>query len=83
MASQPSIGQILSNSLLGTVGMTETQISGRQNVNSMFRYTMAQGAPATIIFKNENMASRDWRVRIGLAPGSNYFYNDGYFYPLF
>ena len=73
------LGQAVNNSLLGSIGLTQAQVQGRQNVNSMFRYTMAAGAPTDIQFAPGfgNEANKDWRVRINLAPGSTYFYNNG------
>ena len=71
MASIP-FGQQITNSALGTVGLSTA--SGRQNVAQMFGYSDAPAGPAPILtFPNANT---DWRVRVSLAPGSNYFYND-------
>ena len=68
------LGTAINSTLLGSVGVTQSQTGGRQNINGMFQYSMAPGAPAPVpIFPQ---ASKDWRVRINLAPNSNYFYND-------
>jgi hypothetical protein len=48
--------------------------STRQNVADMFQYSNKTTGPSpVVIYPN---ASNDWRVRVSLAPGSNYFYND-------
>jgi hypothetical protein len=66
------IGQAVQSSLLGSVGLS--QASTRQNVADMFQYSARTAGPAPrLIYPN---ASNDWRVRISLAPNSNYFYND-------
>ena len=72
------LGQTVNNTLLGSIGLTQAQAQGRQNVNSMFRYTLAAGAPADVVFlpNGSNAANKDWRVRVSLAPGSDYFYNN-------
>jgi hypothetical protein len=71
MPSQ-SVGQIVNNltsaALLGTSPSTS-----RQSVDSMFTYTLNSQAAATVQFPGEAV---DWRVRITLPPGANYFYND-------
>jgi hypothetical protein len=67
-----TLGSAISSSFNGAVGLTNA--SSRQNVAQMFGYSDAPAGPAPILsFPN---ASTDWRVRISLAPNSNYFYND-------
>jgi len=73
-----SIGSQISGSiggsLLNSIGLNQVNTTSRQNVNSMFQYTTASGGPsAAVVFPS---ASNDWRVRVSLAPGSDYFYND-------
>ena len=66
------IGQAIGASLLGSVGLSGA--TNRQNVAQMYQYSNRTAGPnPQIIYPN---ASQDWRVRISLAPGSNYFYND-------
>jgi len=70
--SNNSIGSAIGSSLLGSVGLSPA--SNRQNVADMFQYSNKTVGPAPrFIFPD---AALDWRVRVGLAPGSNYFYND-------
>jgi hypothetical protein len=66
------IGQAVTNSLLGSVGLS--QASTRQNVADMFQYSNKTAGPSPVLIFPQ--ASQDWRVRISLAPNSNYFYND-------
>jgi len=68
------IATAFSSSLLGSVGIS--QASNRQNVADMFRYSdrSAGTNPKPVLIYPD--ASNDWRVRVTLAPGSNYFYND-------
>jgi hypothetical protein len=62
----------VTSSALGAVGLSPA--STRQNVASMFNYsTKTNGPSPVLIYPN---ASNDWRVRVSLAPGSTYFYND-------
>ena len=66
------IGSAVTSSLLGSVGLSSA--STRQNVADMFQYSNKTAGPSPVlIYPN---ASNDWRVRISLPPGSNYFYND-------
>ena len=66
------IGSAVTSSLLGSVGLSSA--STRQNVADMFQYSNKTAGPSPVlIYPN---ASNDWRVRVSLAPGSNYFYND-------
>ena len=72
------IGQSITGSLQGSVGLNPSM--SRQNVNSMFAFSVNntggfQTAGPNVIV-NYPQASYDWRVRISLAPNSNYFYND-------
>jgi hypothetical protein len=52
----------------------------RQNVNNMYAYSVNNSngyrtaGPNLVV--NYPQASYDWRVRVSLAPNSNYFYND-------
>jgi hypothetical protein len=49
-------------------------LGGRVNVAQMFGYSDLPNGPAPVLtFPNANI---DWRVRVSLAPGSTYFYND-------
>lgn len=66
------VGQSVMNSLTGSVGLNPMR--SRQNVAQMYSYSNRTSGPNPII--NFPQASYDWRVRIGLAPNSNYFYND-------
>lgn len=66
------IGQAIGSSLGGAVGLS--QASNRLNVAQMYNYsTRTAGPNPTVVYPN---ASIDWRVRLSLAPNSNYFYND-------
>jgi hypothetical protein len=66
------IGQAVGSSLLGAVGLN--QASNRVNVADFYRYSQRTAGPnAQVIYPKAN---QDWRVRLSLAPGSNYFYND-------
>lgn len=66
------LGQSVESSLLGAVGLS--QASNRQNVADMFRYsTKTVGPGPRFVYPD---AAADWRVRVSLAPNSNYFYND-------
>jgi len=66
------VGSAVSSGLLGSVGLSAA--STRQNVADMFKYSDKTTGPSPVlVYPN---ASNDWRVRISLAPGSNYFYND-------
>jgi hypothetical protein len=66
------VGSAVSSGLLGSVGLSAA--STRQNVADMFKYSDKTNGPSPVlVYPN---ASNDWRVRISLAPGSNYFYND-------
>jgi hypothetical protein len=66
------IGQVFRSGLQGSVGVNP--LMSRQNVATMFQYTNRTVGPQVVV--NYPQASYDWRVRISLAPGSNYFYND-------
>ena len=67
-----SLGQSVLSSALGSVGLNAA--STRQNVAGMFSYSQNTVSPTpNFIFPD---ASTDWRVRISLAPNSDYFYND-------
>ena len=76
-SSSSVTGQIagaFKSSVLGSVGLS--QASNRQNVADMFQYSQRAAGMTpkpVLIYPN---ASNDWRVRVTLAPGSNYFYND-------
>lgn len=62
----------ITDSLQGSVGLNP--MMSRQNVATMFQYTNRTVGPQVVV--NYPQASYDWRVRISLAPNSNYFYND-------
>ena len=66
------LGQSAVNSLQGSVGLNP--LMSRQNVASMYAYTSRTQGPNLVV--NYPQASQDWRVRVNLAPNSNYFYND-------
>lgn len=72
------IGQSALSTLEGQVGLNP--LASRQNVNSMYAYsTTNNGGYRTVgpqLIVNYPQANYDWRVRISLAPNSNYFYND-------
>lgn len=66
------LNQAVSSSVLGAVGLS--QASTRQNVSSMYQYSANTIGPSpSIVFPSAN---QDWRVRVSLAPNSDYFYND-------
>lgn len=67
--------QVLSavtSSGLGAVGLSPA--ATRQNVASMFNYSSKTAGPGPVILYPN--ASNDWRVRVSLAPNSQFFYND-------
>ena len=66
------IGQSVVNSLQGSVGLNPSM--SRQNVSGMYAYSTNTTGPNLVV--NYPQASYDWRVRVSLAPNSNYFYND-------
>lgn len=66
------LGQAARQSLLGSVGLSSR--STATNVADMFKYSQKTTGPAPR-FTYPN-ADQDWRVRISLAPYSDYFYND-------
>lgn len=66
------IGQSVMNSLQGAVGLNPAM--NRQNIAQMYAYSNNTTGPNVIV--NFPQAAYDWRVRISLAPKSNYFYND-------
>ena len=66
------LGSVTGSSLLGSVGLSPA--STRQNVADMFRYSDKTAGPSPVVIFPQ--ASQDWRVRVSLAPNSNYFYND-------
>ena len=63
---------VAGSSLLGSVGLSPA--STRQNVADMFRYSDKTAGPSPVLIFPD--ATNDWRVRVSLAPNSNYFYND-------
>lgn len=66
------VGQAVRSSILGTVGLSSR--SSAVNVADMYRYSQKTTAPAPrFVYPN---ADQDWRVRVSLAPNSDYFYND-------
>jgi hypothetical protein len=66
------VGSSIFNSLQGSIGVNP--MMGRQNVSSMFQYSNNTNGPSLVV--NYPQANYDWRVRVSLAPNSNYFYND-------
>jgi len=66
------IGQAVGGTLAGSVGLNP--FMSRQNVSTMYAYSNKTQGPSLVV--NYPQASYDWRVRVSLAPGSNYFYND-------
>jgi len=66
------IGSAITSSLLGSVGLSSA--STRQNVADMFQYSNKTVGPGPVLIYPQ--AANDWRVRVSLAPGSTYFYND-------
>jgi hypothetical protein len=67
-----TVSTAIKSSALGGLGLSGA--TGRKNVAEMFNYstTQAQATPK-YIFPD---ASTDWRVRLSLAPGADYFYQD-------
>lgn len=66
------VGQAAGSSALGSVGLS--QASNRLNVAQMFNYSDRTSGPnPQVIYPN---AQTDWRVRLSLAPNSDYFYKD-------
>jgi len=65
------IGSAVGSSVLGSVGLSSASL--RKNVADMYAYSQNTTGPAPIYFGPP--ASQDWRVRLSLAPNSNYFYN--------
>lgn len=66
------VGQAVIDSLQGSVGLNP--MMSRQNVSQMYAYSRNTAGPGPVV--NYPQASYDWRVRVSLAPNSNYFYND-------
>lgn len=66
------LGSVAGSSLLGSVGLSPA--STRQNVADMFQYSNKTAGPSPVVIFPQ--AANDWRVRVSLAPNSNYFYND-------
>ena len=66
------VGQAVNSSLLGSVGLS--QASTRLNLAQQYAYSQKSLTPAPKFVYPD--AGTDWRVRISLAPNSNYFYND-------
>lgn len=64
------ITQAVSSSALGSVGLNKA--SGRMTVAQMYNYSYQNGPPSVKF----PAANQDWRVRVSLAPGATYFYND-------
>jgi hypothetical protein len=66
------VGQAIRSSVLGSVGLSSR--SNAVNTADMYKYSQKTTAPAPrFVYPN---ADQDWRVRISLAPNSDYFYND-------
>ena len=65
------LGSTLNSAALGAVGLSSR--SNSRNVADMFQYTRRTTGPTAFSFPD---AQLDWRVRISLAPNSDYFYND-------
>ena len=66
------IGSAVTSSFSGAVGLSPA--ATRQNVADMFKYSDKTAGPSPrLIFPQ---ATNDWRVRVSLAPNSQYFYND-------
>ena len=66
------IGSAVTGTLEGSIGLNP--FMNRQNVSTMFGYSNRTQGPSLVV--NYPQASYDWRVRVSLAPNSNYFYND-------
>lgn len=73
----PSTGDIVNSAVaagFSDAGFAVSSGGGtRQTVDSMFNYTLRTAAVTTVSFPGED---RDWRVKLTLPPGANYFYND-------
>ena len=67
-----TLGGSIVSSAESVIGLSPT--SGRQSVADMFSYSNKITGPSPVVIYPQ--ASNDWRVRLNLAPGSNYFYND-------
>jgi hypothetical protein len=71
------IANAIKNSALGSVGLSGA--TGRLNVADMYKYGAAPNNQNVVGPQFNFMtpaANTDWRVRVSLAPGSTYFYND-------
>lgn len=69
------IGNAIRSGLLGAVNQANGV--GRQNVADMYKYGSNDVSRVATLFSfAETDASQDWRVRVSLAPGATYFYND-------
>lgn len=66
------LGQTIQNNLLGSVGLSSAY--GRKNVAEMFSYSSKTVGPSPRFIYPDSKV--DWRVRITLPPGADYFYND-------
>ena len=66
------VGSSIKSSAESVIGLNPA--AGRQSVADMFQYSSKTAGPGTVVIYPQ--ASNDWRVRISLAPNSNYFYND-------
>ena len=66
------VGSAIAGTLEGSIGLNPFRT--RQNVSTMFAYSNKTQGPSVVV--NYPQASYDWRVRVSLAPNSNYFYND-------
>jgi hypothetical protein len=66
------VGDAVGASVLGAIGLSKA--SGRVNIADFYKYSSNTVGPnPAIIYPN---TEQDWRVRLSLAPNSNYFYND-------
>jgi hypothetical protein len=74
------IGQFFGSTVSGQIGLNP--LMGRQNVNDMYVYSPTNttgfkvNGPNSFAVTYPGQAPFDWRVRVSLAPNSNYFYKD-------
>lgn len=66
------LGDAFINSVSGSVGLNP--FMNRQNVATMFNYSSRTQGPGVVV--NYPQAAYDWRVRVSLPPGADYFYKD-------
>ncbi|CAB4129016.1 hypothetical protein UFOVP112_126 [uncultured Caudovirales phage] len=68
-------GTAVRSSLTGTVGLS-SRSTYNNLADEMYSRSQQPAGPMPIQFNPLTSAPADWRVRVSLAPGSKYFYND-------